>query len=157
MGSLTAGPTMVVTTAQWLLCLCSIASVTATPIVFPLPSDLLATPFIPKDFCILPPDYGTQGTTTYLEECDSLDQFTTLPKPADNTQKVGTHSLVCCPRKIHKDDFICFPTDAWCPIYQPPPPLNITTETPRIPQQLVTMANRTCYNTTLRDGSGKIL
>merc|ERR1719481_584676 len=132
---------MVGSTAQWLLGLCSIASVTSTPIVFPFPP--LHTPFIPKDFCILPPDYGTQGTTTYLEECDSLDQFTTLPKPADNTQKVGTHSLVCCPPKIHKDDFICFPTDAWCPIYQTTTPVpGITREVPRVPQPLVTMANR---------------
>jgi len=75
--------------------------------------------------------------------------------PGQNTQKVGTHPIVCCPKKIYKDDFICFPTDAWCPIYkkieypiddsftrvEPPPP--------------ITMGNRTCYNTPL--GDGKVL
>merc|ERR1711892_69671 len=85
----------------------------------------------------------------------SLDQFETLPMPGQKTQKVGTHPIVCCPKKIYKDDFICFPTDAWCPIYkkieypiddsftrvEPPPP--------------ITMGNRTCYNTPL--GDGKVL
>eukprot|EP00092_Neocalanus_flemingeri_P070336 GFUD01086316.1.p1 GENE.GFUD01086316.1~~GFUD01086316.1.p1 ORF type:complete len:596 (-),score=125.76 GFUD01086316.1:106-1893(-) len=111
--------------------------------------EILANPFIPKDFCILPPDYGTQGTAKFIEECDSLDQYEYLPIPGSIYQKVGTHPIVCCPRKIYKDDFICFPTDAWCPIYE-----KIEYDIPSFekPAPALVMANRTCYDTPLEDG-----
>jgi len=138
-----------------LLALCKLSFLNASPIQFKIDQELLGNPFIPKDFCILPPDYGTQGTTTFLEECDSLDQFVTLPMPGQNTQKVGTHSIVCCPPKIYKDDFICFPTDAWCPIYKRPEYADLQGfEQAELPPP-ITMANRTCYNTPL--GDGKVL
>eukprot|EP00092_Neocalanus_flemingeri_P037709 GFUD01041055.1.p1 GENE.GFUD01041055.1~~GFUD01041055.1.p1 ORF type:complete len:698 (+),score=145.05 GFUD01041055.1:85-2178(+) len=135
----------------WLgIILCQVSLLCASPIQFPVDNNILANPFIPKDFCILPPDYGTQGSTKFLEECDSLDQFDSLPIPGQNYQKLGTHPIVCCPPKIYKEDFICFPTDAWCPIYKKivlpdlPPPQTVA--------PVITMANRTCYNTPLGDG-----
>jgi len=121
-----------------------------TPIQFPIDNAKLANPYIPKDFCILPPDYGTQGLTKFLEECDSLDQYEYLPMPAQALQQEGTHPKVCCPRKIYKDNFICFPTDAWCPIYKK---IEYSIPEPVVPLQppapAPTMADRTCYNTPL--------
>ena len=142
---------------QWLLFMAGLTRVAS--ITFPFPLNLTSKPFIPEDFCILPPDYGSQGTTTYLEECDSLNQFVSVPKPGESTQAFGTHSLVCCPKKIYKEDFICFPTDAWCPTYKkqemPEPDKDVKLIAP-LP---ITMANRTCYNTPLPPQifGGKIL
>jgi len=80
------------------------------------------------------------------------------------TQAFGTHSLVCCPKKIYKEDFICFPTDAWCPTYKKPElPVNDNDveqiAPPPPPPPPITMANRTCYNTPLPPQifGGKIL
>lgn len=123
-----------------------IASVLTSPIVFPVtPQDDL---IIPNDFCILPSDYGHQGSAKFIEDCDSLDQYEYLPLPGPSYQKYGTHPLVCCPKKIYKSDFICLPTDAWCPSFDNSENSNIY-----LPKENpITMASKTCYNTSIPDG-----
>jgi len=74
---------------------------------------------IPPDSCYLPPIYGYESFSRFLEDCDSLAQFPTVPMPVDLTQKAGTHPMVCCPHKINEDD-LCFPSDPWCPTYVKP-------------------------------------
>ena len=79
-----------------------------SPIIFPLESDFLfSTPFIPKDFCLLPPELGNAGAVKLLEECSTLDRFQTIPLPAQYNQKLGTHPIVCCPEMLPNSS-ICF-------------------------------------------------
>ena len=88
-----------------------------TPILVPLPPS--TDFFLPKDFCFLPPKYGSKSIMKYIEDCDSLDQFPTVPMPVQATQKSAVHPMVCCPRKI-EDHELCFPSDPWCPTYVKP-------------------------------------
>merc|ERR1719186_2126160 len=138
----------------------------ASPIRFPVDQRIFTNPMIPKDFCILPPDYGTQGTVKFIAECDSLDQYTYLPIPGQVYQKFGTHPVVCWPKKIYKDDFICFPSDAWCPIYKKVeynipeifknssiiPEYDTPTYGKPMTSKVIKMADRTCSNTSIEDG-----
>jgi len=118
----------------------------ASPIVFPA---IIEPSCFPMDFCLLPPEYGTQGQVRFLEDCNSLDQYEYLPMPGPGYQKLGTHALVCCPKKIHKEDFICLPTDAWCPSYEEQTSnifINLSSEV------TITMDSKRCYNTSIPDG-----
>lgn len=72
-----------------------------------------------KGQCLLPPVIGASGRSTFIEDCDSLDQFPLFPFPDYKENKYGVHPQVCCPEKRHKTS-ICFPTDEWCPSFTPP-------------------------------------
>jgi len=89
-----------------------------SPVVFPFVIDPDNIPTIPQDFCVLTPNFGHSGTIKFVEECQNLDVFPTLPIPGPATQKYGVHPMVCCPKVSKKS--ICFPTDAWCPTYVKP-------------------------------------
>ena len=39
--------------------------------------------------------------------------------PAPFEKKLGVHPMVCCP-KVVDESSICFPSDPWCPTYEPP-------------------------------------
>jgi len=92
----------------------------SSPIVLP-PNFQPPSPGFGSDFCFLPIEFGSNSKITFLEDCNSLDRFETLPKPADQYRKFGIHPRVCCPEYLDKEH-ICFPTDPWCPSYQEPPP-----------------------------------
>jgi hypothetical protein len=90
-----------------------------TPIFRTLDADEFINPFISSKFCVLPPELDSSGNVTFLEDCPALDRFDKVPKPAEFGHKVGVHTVVCCPRYI-PPKAICFPSDPWCPTYEPP-------------------------------------
>ena len=55
-------------------------------------------PSISKNFCILTPELSHGGQLTYLEDCENLRVYSTLPIPAHRNRKYGTHPVVCCPK-----------------------------------------------------------
>jgi hypothetical protein len=83
--------------------------------------------FIPKDFCLLPPELGYSGVVKFIEDCQSLDRYQTIPIPGDFFHKLGTHPVVCCPEILPKSS-LCFASDAWCPTYEDPVPIKLTQE-----------------------------
>ena len=64
----------------------------------------------PPNYCWLPGDchYTTSTSTVtngecnsravFLEDCPNLSDFKFLPKPAHDSQELGVHPKVCCPR-----------------------------------------------------------
>jgi len=80
------------------------------------------TPFIPNNFCLLPPELDYTGIVKFVEDCPSLDRYQTIPLPGDFFRKLGTHPVVCCPKYLPESS-ICFESDAWCPNYKPPEPV----------------------------------
>jgi len=120
-----------------------------TPIIIPAPP---STAFVlPKDFCYLPPSFGSESVMKYVEDCESLDQFPTLPMPAVASQKSGTHPMVCCPKKIHESD-ICFPSDPWCPTYVKPDYGGDYDYPEYTPPEEPTLADKSCPGTPIGDG-----
>merc|ERR1719295_2070286 len=55
-------------------------------------------PHIPRDFCLLPPELEYEGQVKFLEDCETLDTYPTLPMPGSSYYKKGTHPIVCCPK-----------------------------------------------------------
>ena len=73
----------------------------SSPIVQDFDYTAASTPFIPIDFCLLPPELGYAGTNKFVEDCPSLDRYKTIPIPGDYCrQKLGTHPVVCCPKNL---------------------------------------------------------
>merc|ERR1711874_579701 len=49
------------------------------------------------DQCFLSAGLG-YGTRKFLEDCEEIERFTTVPKPlTDSTSAFGVHSVICCP------------------------------------------------------------
>ena len=68
--------------------------------------------------CNLPPEYGDQGSVTFLEDCPvrgHLSRFYILPRIAK--EKKGVHPRVCCPEYL-SPSAICTASDPWCPTYE---------------------------------------
>merc|ERR1719402_1405363 len=49
------------------------------------------------NFCELPKVNGGGGSYRYLEDCENITSFETLPVPASE-QDLGVHPYVCCPK-----------------------------------------------------------
>merc|ERR1719305_415180 len=90
-----------------------------TPIFRTLDADAFINPFVSSKYCVLPPELDSAGNVTFLEDCPALERFDKVPMPPVYTHKVGVHTRVCCPRYI-PPKAICFPSDPWCPTYEPP-------------------------------------
>jgi len=58
--------------------------------------------------CDLPTRLGTTGNPKFIEDCQTLSFFGTVPVPAPGHQQYGVHPVVCCPRKVD-DEALCFP------------------------------------------------
>ncbi|XP_023335892.1 uncharacterized protein LOC111707120 isoform X2 [Eurytemora carolleeae] len=58
---------------------------------------------LPPDFCHLPPELDSQGTSKYIQDCESLGRFD-IPIPAPFEQQHGIHPVVCCPRNIDEKE-----------------------------------------------------
>jgi len=53
---------------------------------------------VSSDLCYLTPRLGNIGTRKFLEECEEIGKFTTVPKPLTGaTSAFGVHSVLCCP------------------------------------------------------------
>merc|ERR1719347_1095020 len=94
---------------------------TSSPIVLDFDNTAATTPFIPNNFCLLPPELDYTGIVKFVEDCPSLDRYKTIPLPGDFFRKLGTHPVVCCPQYL-PESAICFESDAWCPNYKHPQP-----------------------------------
>jgi len=106
------------------VCIVLLVSYAGTsPIVTVFEETISASPYIPSNFCLLPPELGTEGNVTFLEDCPSLDRYETIPLPAGDYSKFGTHPVVCCP-KVLPESSICFDSDPWCPTYKKPEPVD---------------------------------
>jgi len=90
-----------------------------SPIVTDFDAYAASNPFIPSNFCLLPPELGYTGEVKFIEDCQSLGRYQTIPLPGDFFRKLGTHPVVCCPQHLPESS-ICFESDAWCPNYKPP-------------------------------------
>jgi len=90
-----------------------------TPIFRTIDADAFINPFISNKFCVLPPELDSSGNATFLEDCLALERFDKVPMIPPDSHKVGVHTVVCCPRYI-PPKAICFPSDPWCPTYEPP-------------------------------------
>jgi len=101
-----------------------VSSSFCSPIVSVLDPTSEITPFIPAAFCLLPPELDYEGSVKFLEDCESLGRYETLPLPASAYSKLGTHPVVCCP-KVLPESAICFESDAWCPNFKPPPKVEV--------------------------------
>jgi len=112
--------------------------VQASPIITPENMPLNVLQGLPPKFCLLPPNFGTQGSMAFLKNCDMADSFDYLPLPAEFSDVYGIHPKICCPPKKISKRKVCFPTDAWCPIYQRKFKTNID------PPEWPTMANENC-------------
>merc|ERR1711953_638133 len=74
----------------------------AIPVVNPKPG-CPSTDFtvLGPDLCYLTPKLGSTGTRKFLEECEGLDRFTTVPMPlTDVSSAFGVHPVVCCPKPL---------------------------------------------------------
>merc|ERR1712038_504761 len=70
------------------------------------------------DQCYLPPKLGGFGTRKFLEDCEGLERFKTVPKPLfDHSNSFGVHPVVCCPKPLPSSS-TCFPSDPWCETYE---------------------------------------
>ena len=96
---------------------------TSSPIVLDFDASAASNPFIPKSFCLLPPELGYTGEVKFIEDCSSLARYKTVPLPGDFLRKLGTHPVVCCPQHLPNSS-ICFESDAWCPNYKAPEPVS---------------------------------
>jgi len=90
-----------------------------SPIFVKLDPNIVLNPVIPKNFCNLYPELDYAGNVTFIEDCPSLDRYTIFPIPGNPSLKLGVHTVVCCPKYL-PPTAICFPSDAWCPTYEPP-------------------------------------
>ena len=90
-----------------------------SPIVTTIDATAASIQFIPKGFCLLPPEQGYSGEIKFIEDCSSLGRFQMVPLPGNTFQKFGTHPIVCCPQHL-SNSAICFESDGWCPNYKPP-------------------------------------
>jgi len=90
-----------------------------TPIFRTIDPQDFINPLISPKHCVLPPELDHSGNVTFLEDCKSLSRFDKVPMPAPYGHKLGVHTVVCCPRYI-PPTAICFPSDPWCPTYEPP-------------------------------------
>eukprot|EP00091_Calanus_sinicus_P019522 TRINITY_DN4932_c0_g1_i5.p1 TRINITY_DN4932_c0_g1~~TRINITY_DN4932_c0_g1_i5.p1 ORF type:complete len:448 (+),score=93.77 TRINITY_DN4932_c0_g1_i5:138-1481(+) len=104
-------------------CVFLIKPTTSSPIVTDFDAFAADAPFIPKSFCLLPPELGYTGEVKFIEDCPSLERYQTVPLPGDFFRKLGTHPVVCCPQHLPNSS-ICFESDAWCPNYKPPEPVS---------------------------------
>ena len=100
-----------------------ITTSSSSPIVQDFNAADASSPFIPKSFCLLPPELGYTGEVKFIEDCSSLARYQTVPLPGDFYRKLGTHPVVCCPQLLPNSS-ICFETDAWCPNYKAPEPVS---------------------------------
>merc|ERR1712038_353818 len=70
------------------------------------------------DQCFLPPKLGGFGTRKFLEDCEGLERFKTVPKPLfGHSNLFGVHPVVCCPKPLPSSS-IRFPSDPWCETYE---------------------------------------
>merc|ERR1712106_180145 len=90
-----------------------------SPIVTDFDANAASNPFIPSNFCLLPPELGYTGEVKFIEDCPSLGRYETIPLPGDFYRKLGTHPVVCCPQLLPNSS-ICFESDAWCLNYKAP-------------------------------------
>jgi len=109
---------------QFFLCVINFIKLSSSsPIVTDFDPASAHNNFIPSNFCLLPPELGFNGNVAFIEDCPSLQRYKTIPLPGDFFRKLGTHPVVCCPEYL-PESAICFESDAWCPNYKPPQPVD---------------------------------
>merc|ERR1719450_1865134 len=124
-----------------------------------LSSNVMASPIVenttpksqslPTQFCLLPPNLGIQGSMKFLKDCDMVEAFENLPKPAEFTDLYGIHPKICCPPKKISREKICFSSDAWCPTYERKTKTTISPPaSPTMASSVCGAANTTCVPVT---------
>jgi len=95
---------------------CCLTSIHSTPIISPLSTqgnqDFGIS--LKKGFCYIPREYSGKsgGEAKFLEDCATLGEYRTVPKPEeDQFYYFGVHPVVCCPGGYPTKKPIFFPTD----------------------------------------------
>eukprot|EP00092_Neocalanus_flemingeri_P019183 GFUD01020782.1.p1 GENE.GFUD01020782.1~~GFUD01020782.1.p1 ORF type:complete len:726 (+),score=150.54 GFUD01020782.1:33-2210(+) len=117
-----------------------ITSGLSSPVITPIDLGDNIDPFIPSNFCLLSPELGYTGEVKFIEDCQSLGRYQTIPLPGDFYRKLGTHPIVCCPQLLPNSS-ICFESDAWCLNYKQPKPVTFSQEEIAQLQQAQTNSN----------------